>query len=308
MRQARAADRQEIAALLDACHLPTAGFVDHLHEFLVAERGGGIAGSAGLEVCGRCALLRSVAVRPGERSDGLGQELVHRLLDAAHARGLAEVYLLTETAEPFFLRFGFITVERASAPPALAASAEFQGACGESAVLMRLSLARPPVLVRRARGDDAPAITRIYNQGIEDRTATLETEIRTAEERLRWLAARSGRHPVVVAVRQGETVGWASLNPFNPRAAYRWVADFSVYVDRAHRGSGLGTLLVRELERRARDLGYHKLVLTTFPFSPAVHLYEKLQYRQVGIYREQGQLDGRWVDTLVMEKLLETEA
>ncbi len=58
----------------------------------------------------------------------------------------------------------------------------------------------------------------------------------------------------------------------------------------------------------ARDLGYHKMVLATFPFNAAgLTLYQRLGFTTVSVYREQGQLDGRWVDVLVMEKLLEDD-
>ncbi|MGH7311852.1 MAG: GNAT family N-acetyltransferase, partial [Candidatus Rokuibacteriota bacterium] len=95
--------------------------------------------------------------------------------------------------------------------------------------------------LRPAAEADAEAICRIYNQGIEDRLATLETELRTAEERRQWLARRGPRHPIIVAeATQPHTAwsrpptdqgglaapattitGWGSLNVFNPREAYR---------------------------------------------------------------------------------------
>ena len=205
--------------------------------------------------------------------------------------------------------------------------------------------------VRPATAADADAICRIYNQGIEDRVATLETELRTPEERRRWLANRSPRHPVVVAEATeprfvgghggGETepgrtfvkpptegsgpgrtfvrpptegsgpadpvtvVGWGSLNVFNPRDAYRFVADFSIYVERAWRGRGVGRAMLEALIELARTHGFHKLVLSAFPFNAVGGaLYEKLGFRTVGVYREQGLLDGKWVDTIIMEKLL----
>lgn len=160
--------------------------------------------------------------------------------------------------------------------------------------------------VRLAAEADADAICRIYNQGIEDRVATLETELRTPDERRQWLAGRSPRHPVIVAeTARGEIAGWGSLNVFNARPAYRFVADFSVYVDREYRGKGVGRVLLSRLIELAREHGYHKLVLSAFPFNTGgMALYERLGFRTVGIYREQGQLDGRWVDTIVMEKLL----
>ena len=158
--------------------------------------------------------------------------------------------------------------------------------------------------VRLASDADAAAIAEIYNQGIEDRLATLETELRTPDERRQWLKARGPRHPVIVA-EATRVIGWGSLNPFNPREAYRHVADFSIYVDRAYRGKGVGTALLSRLVELAREHGYHKMVLSAFPFNPGgIALYERMGFRTVGIYKEQGLLDGRWVDTIVMEKLL----
>ena len=161
------------------------------------------------------------------------------------------------------------------------------------------------VSVRTAGPTDAEAIAVIYNQGIEDRLATLETELRSAEERRRWLGTRSPRHPVIVAEVDGRVVGWGSLNSFNPRPAYDHVADFSVYVGREWRGRGVGHRLLETLIARARELDYHKLVLAALNGNAAgVTLYRRLGFTEVGVYREQGQLDGKWVDVVVMERLL----
>jgi L-amino acid N-acyltransferase YncA len=164
--------------------------------------------------------------------------------------------------------------------------------------------------IRAATVSDAAAVCLIYNQGIEDRIATLETELRTPEERRQWLAARGPRHPVFVVETKEDggapvVVGWSSLNVYNPREAYRHVADFSVYVERAWRGRGVGRRLLTHLIERARALEYHKMMLSTFPFNESgVALYERMGFTKVGVLHEMGQLDGRWVDTLIMEKLL----
>ena len=160
--------------------------------------------------------------------------------------------------------------------------------------------------IRPATAEDAAAICTIYNQGIEDRLATLETERRTPDERRQWMAARGPRHPVIVAERAGMgVVGWASLNSFNARPAYNHVADLSVYIERGWRGKGVGRHLLERLVELGREIGYHKLVLAAFPFNPGgMALYERMGFRTVGTYREQGQLDGRWVDVIVMERLL----
>jgi L-amino acid N-acyltransferase YncA len=161
------------------------------------------------------------------------------------------------------------------------------------------------IVVRPAAPGDAEAICTIYNQGIEDRIATLETQLRTPSERRQWLASRGPRHPVIVAEMGGHVIGWGSLNVFNPRDAYRHVTDFSVYVERGVRGKGVGQRLLGRIIELARDIGYHKLVLSAFPFNETgMALYTKMGFTRVGIYREQGLLDGAWVDTVIMERLL----
>ena len=160
--------------------------------------------------------------------------------------------------------------------------------------------------IRAASAVDASAIAVIYNQGIEDRVATLETSPRTVAERSAWLAARSPRHPVLVAEDDaGGVIGWASLNPYNPRRAYDHVADCSVYVAREHRGHGIGGVLMTALIDAARSFDYHKMVLAALASNQVGRrLYERSGFSLVGTYREHGMLDGRWVDVVVMERLL----
>jgi phosphinothricin acetyltransferase len=161
------------------------------------------------------------------------------------------------------------------------------------------------IRLRDATTADIPRICAIHNQGIEDRVATLDVDPHTLAEQQEWFSHHGPRHPVIVAESIEDIVGWASLNQFSARPAYRLVADLSVYVERQWRGKGVGTQLLGEVEARARLLGYHKIVLAAFPFNHAgMRLYERCGFRTVGIYREQGIIDGRWVDTIIMEKLL----
>lgn len=161
------------------------------------------------------------------------------------------------------------------------------------------------VTIRDATGVDVDAICAIHNQGIADRIATLDTTLRVPADTRTWLSERGPRHPVLVAELDGEVVGWASLNQFNPRPAYDFVADFSVYIERARRGTGIGRQLLDGLVDLARAHGYHKMVLAAMAFNDAgLALYTRTGFARVGVYREQGQLDGRWVDVVIMEQLL----
>jgi amino-acid N-acetyltransferase len=133
-------DLPAIEALLREAGLPLEGLAEQLGAALVAQRDGRLVGCVALELYGPDALLRSVAARASERGRGLGRSLVEASLSLAAARGVARVWLLTTTAETYFLRFGFRSAAREDAPPALLRSAEFRGACPATAVLMRRSL------------------------------------------------------------------------------------------------------------------------------------------------------------------------
>ncbi len=159
---------------------------------------------------------------------------------------------------------------------------------------------------RLATLEDIHGIKTIYNQGIEDRIATLETELRTTEEMKKWLKSKSDRHKVLVITAENNTVvGWASLNEFNSRCCYSGVADVSIYIERNMRGKGLGKILLGRLIEVAKEQGFTKLVLSTFDFNKLGQgLYKAHSFRKVGTYIRQGILDGKWVDVTIMEKLL----
>ncbi|WP_379162691.1 arsinothricin resistance N-acetyltransferase ArsN1 family A [Paenibacillus sp. sgz5001063] len=159
--------------------------------------------------------------------------------------------------------------------------------------------------VRTAVNKDAESLLRIYNQGIEDRIATLETGLKDMAYMETWLQEHQGRHTVLVAEQEGAVIGWASLNPYSHRCAYSGVADLSVYIERSVRGQGIGSALLAKLEATAQDNGFHKIVLFTFPFNDAGQgLYRKRGYREVGVFEKQGVMDGSYIDVMVMEKLL----
>jgi phosphinothricin acetyltransferase len=159
--------------------------------------------------------------------------------------------------------------------------------------------------VRSAAADDLPAIRHIYNEGIRDR-ATLDTETTTEADMATWWSAHDGRYTILVAEdKNGNIIGWASLNPYSHRCADSGVAGLSVYVARSERGTGVGSTLLGELEKRAKKHDFHKIVLFTFTSnSSGQGFYRKLGYREVGVFREQGTLDGQYMDVMAMEKLL----
>ena len=137
---ASAADLPIVLDLLQRCKLPQEGLEHHLATTLVAREAARIIGCAALELYGRAALLRSVAVEPSSRGLGLGAQLTNAALDLARAHGVQTVYLLTDTASVFFLRFGFRRVLRTDVDAAVQRSVEFTDACPENALAMRADL------------------------------------------------------------------------------------------------------------------------------------------------------------------------
>lgn len=138
IRPAAETDLDGIKSLLAANDLPVAGVDDHWKTFLVAHDGDALVACGGAEAYQFAALLRSVAVRPEYRSRGLGRKIVRQLLDRLASRGLREFYLLTTTAEPYFKKRGFKTIDRDEVHPQLLSSREFQDACPDTAICMRL--------------------------------------------------------------------------------------------------------------------------------------------------------------------------
>jgi L-amino acid N-acyltransferase YncA len=156
--------------------------------------------------------------------------------------------------------------------------------------------------IRPAVADDAAAVARIYNEGIEDRLATFETRLRSADEIAGWIG--EGR-PFLVAEDGGEVVGFARVSPYSDRCVYEGVGEHGVYVARVARGGGLGRALLEALCDEAAGRGFYKLtsrVFTDNAPSRAVHV--AAGFEEVGVQRRHGRLDGRWKDCVLVERLL----
>ena len=167
----------------------------------------------------------------------------------------------------------------------------------------RASIAIGPLKTRTAKIADAAAIAEIYNQGIADRIATFETEPRSARDIAEWF---TGEHLAVVA-ETGETglIAFAASFPYSSRPCYRGIGEFSVYVRRDYRGHGAGRAALAALIEAATARGMHKLTSRVFPENAASRaLLKGLGFEEIGIHRRHGQLDGRWRDCVIVERLL----
>lgn len=159
-----------------------------------------------------------------------------------------------------------------------------------------------PLLVRAAELGDCQSIARIYNQGIEERIATFEVAHRTGRDIEKWF---DGRHPIIVGEINSKVVGFASTSVYSDRECYNGISEFSVYVDRENRGSGIGRQLMETLIREAENVGFWKLVSRIFVENlQSRALMAKLGFREVGIYEKHAQLDKKWKNVVIVELLL----
>jgi phosphinothricin acetyltransferase len=155
---------------------------------------------------------------------------------------------------------------------------------------------------RLATTNDAPLIAAIYNQGIEDRVATFETALRSPDEIVAWF---DGVHPIVVVESGERVVAFASTSTYRPRACYAGIAEVSLYVERSFRGRGAGGLAMRAIIAEAERAGFWKLLSRVFLDNDASRgLIASAGFREVGIYRNHGKLDGVWRDVLIVECLI----
>jgi len=163
----------------------------------------------------------------------------------------------------------------------------------------------PTIAVRPAEAADLPAIAAIYNDFVVNATATFDTKPWTRKAQSRWLGEHGHPYAVLVAVHRDEVVGWASLSPFHTKPAYRFTGEDSVYVRAGLEGDGIGAQLLARLLEVAAENGFRTVIARIAGENPAsVRLHRRFGFRRVGVEREVGYKLARWLDVLVMQKML----
>jgi amino-acid N-acetyltransferase len=135
--RAKEAELKDILELLEVVGLPIDGVSNHLGNFLVFKHNEKVIGCVGLEIYGNVGLLRSLAVYPRCQGKGIGKILIQSVLTHAQEKRLDELYLLTTTADKFFLKYGFAQIPRKKADHKVNKSIEFKSACPKTAICMK---------------------------------------------------------------------------------------------------------------------------------------------------------------------------
>jgi phosphinothricin acetyltransferase len=163
---------------------------------------------------------------------------------------------------------------------------------------MLATVQRARVELRPLEASDWPAAERIYAAGIATRNATFETTTPTWEA---WDAAHLEGHRLV-ALQDGEVVGWAALSAVSARPCYAGVAESSVYVAPEAQGRGFGRALLARLVADSEE-HFWTVQAGVFPENEAsLQLHRRAGFRIVGIRVAVGRLDGRWRDVVLLER------
>lgn len=159
--------------------------------------------------------------------------------------------------------------------------------------------------IRDVVDGDAQALLAIYNHEVLNGTRTLDIEPRTLALQAEWIHAHQGASPALVAEVAGEVVGFASLQPYKSRAAYRTTVENSIYVSAGSQGRGVGNALLEAIIGRASQHGYHSIIARVIGDNPgSVALHQRHGYTVVGVEREVGRKFAKWHDVTILQLLI----
>ena len=160
--------------------------------------------------------------------------------------------------------------------------------------------------LRAAREADLPAILAITNDAILHTSAIWSLAPTTLEARQSWLQERTRQgYPVFVAAAAAEVLGFASYGDFRPWEGYRHTVEHSLYVDRRWRGRGVGKALLALLIEHASEAGKHAMVAGIASENEiSLRLHLGFGFREVGRLSEVGRKFERWLDLVLLERLL----
>ena len=161
----------------------------------------------------------------------------------------------------------------------------------------------PPTTIEELKPEHWPGVAHVYAEGIATGNATFEMEMPAWEA---WHSSHLPEHRLV-ALRNGEVVGWAAVSPVSDRCVYGGVVENSLYVAEAARGQGLGQLLLEELIASTEAAGIWTIQTGIFPENEgSIRLHERVGFEVVGRRKRLGKLNGVWRDVLLLERRSKT--
>jgi L-amino acid N-acyltransferase YncA len=162
-----------------------------------------------------------------------------------------------------------------------------------------MALGTESVTIEALRREHWEGVARVYAEGIATGNVTFETDVPSWEA---WDSSHLPEHRLV-ALRDGEIVGWAAVGAVSDRCVYGGVVENSVYVAEAARGQGLGQRLLDELVASTEAAGIWTIQTGIFPENDgSIRVHERVGFEVVGRRKRLGKLNGEWRDVLLLER------
>ena len=161
--------------------------------------------------------------------------------------------------------------------------------------------------IRSAAAADVPSITEIYEHAVRFGTATFElVPPDIAEMTRRFETLMTGGFPYLVASVDGDVVGYAYAAAYRPRPAYRFTVENSVYLQPAIQRRGIGYQLLQRLIAESEARGFRQMIAVIGDSANAasIRVHSKCGFRMVGTHPGVGFKFGRWLDTVMMQRML----
>ncbi len=160
-------------------------------------------------------------------------------------------------------------------------------------------------IIRKVNIEDSQRICEIYNHYVQNTCITFEEEPVSPEEMSKRIINITNAYPFLVYEMDGCLLGYAYATRWKERAAYRFSAEVTVYVDKDHLGKGIGNLLLEELMGKVKDNNVHVLMaVIALPNEKSVQLHEKFGFKKAAHFHEVGYKQNRWIDVGYWEMIL----
>lgn len=162
------------------------------------------------------------------------------------------------------------------------------------------------IILRPATINDLEKILEIVNHSILHTTANYNYDIQTIEIQTKWFEDKKDKNlPIVVAELDGEVVGFGSYGQFREKIGYQYTVEHSVYVVDHVIGKGIGSKLLTELIRLAKQQGLHVMIgAIDADNAGSIAFHEKFGFVATGTIREVGYKFDHWLDLVFMQLIL----
>ncbi len=161
------------------------------------------------------------------------------------------------------------------------------------------------MIIRHIEPKDESACLAIYNRYITETTITFEETPLGESEWHERVARIKAKYPYLVVTEGENVLGYAYLDAYSPRSAYRYTADLSIYLDRTATGHGIGTKLLNAIEKTAKENGFRNLIsIVTGENFNSMAFHEKHGFVEIGRLKKVGFKHEKWLDVVLYQKVL----